>query len=189
MNTMITIVLSCFIFSFVYATTPDTLAAEYYGHLHAENWDKLGDYYSDKALEEFRDLFGIIVEIPSKGDREEVIELLFGEKTTAEDIIDMSDKDFFNAMMKGIDALIGSVALMNYNAYDVIGGVQETETLMHVVSRCRLNIDVKDNMDFAPMTMEIMEVLSFEKVNSTWKMLLDPKIRALAQQIRSAMDL
>jgi hypothetical protein len=103
----------------------------------------------------------------------------------------MSDEEFFNAVMKGIYALIGSVALMDYDSIDVIGCVEETEDMVHVVSRCQLNIgiDEEDAMEFVPVTMEIMEVLSFEKVRGTWKMLLDPKIRALAQQIQRAMDM
>jgi len=191
MRMVMGILISCLLVSYAFAKSPEELTGEYYGHLKNENWEKLGNYYSDKALEEFRELFGIIVEIPDKGDQQEIVELLFGEKTTVEEIENMSDEDFFNAVMQGIYVLIGKVALMDYDSVDVIGSVPEGEGLVHVVSRCQFNIEITDGdaMEFAPMTMEIMEVLSFEKVKNKWKMLLDPKIRALAQQIRNAMGL
>jgi hypothetical protein len=191
MRVLVIVLVSCLLTFCLFAESPDELTGEYYGHLKDERWENLGEYYSDEALEEFRGLFGIILEIPDESDQEELIEMLFGEKATAEEIKNMSDEEFFNAVMQAIYALIGKVALMDYDSIKVIGCVEETESLVHVVSRCQFNIGINDGdaMEMAPVSMEIMEVLSFEKTKDEWKMLLDPKIRALAEQIKYSLGM
>ena len=63
---------------------------------------------------------------------------------------------------------------------EVLGSVPEGDSLRHVVTRTHIRM--------GEMTMEAMEIISFKKMGDRWGILMQGRIKGMAQQIKKALE-
>jgi len=88
----------------------------------------------------------------------------------------MSDGRFFSAFLRGAMAQVGQ---LDFTKIEVLGAVPEGPSVQHVVTRTHVSV--------GSMSTQAMEVISFKKAGSTWKIMMQAKMKGMADQIRNAM--
>ena len=171
------VVCSLFAFSSFAEETPEKLADNYFKLLGAQKWTEMGDMFDPKSLAEFREMMSFMSELPEEASAQ-VLGQFFGAGTTSEDMKKMSDKDFFSRFLKGIMGQAAAMGQLNFKKIEVLGSVPEGDDVKHVVTR--------SHMEIGEMSMEAMEVISCRKSDAGWKVLMQGKMKGMAQQLKNA---
>lgn len=161
------------------AATPEEISKAYFEMMKKRQWTEIAKLYDAAALKDFKDMMSFIVESPDETSSE-VLETFFGTGTTKQAVKAMSDLDFFSSFLRGIMDQAAKVGQLDFKKVEVLGSIPEGESLRHVV--------IRTHMAMGEMSMESMEVVSFKKKDDKWGILLQGKIKGMAQQIRSALQ-
>ena len=74
---------------------------------------------------------------------------------------------------------MAQVGQRDFTKIEVLGAVPEGPSVQHVVTRTHVSV--------GSMSTQAMEVISFKKAGSTWKIMMQAKMKGMADQIRNAM--
>jgi hypothetical protein len=175
------LVLLIFMSDSAYAKSVSETAKEFYDLLKKENYSAAAEYYEPAALSEFRELMSFENEIPD-GMRKIYYQTFFTPALTDDSVSNLSDLDFFASFWRGIltsESFTGSETFSGATKYDdveILGVVMEGENLAHVVIRNRTSI--------AKHNVESVEVTTFGKIGSQWKLKLSGKVKIIALTLR-----
>ena len=165
--------------SVAYAQTPESIAKSYFEMLRNKQWTQIAQLYDPGALRDFREMMSFLLEVPDES-ASQVLGALFGPGATKQGVKAMSEAEFFAAFLGGVMARSAQLGQLNFETIEVLGSVGEGDSLRHVVTRTHISL--------ADMSMESMEVVSLKKVENEWKLLLQGKIKGMAQQIKKALE-
>ena len=157
------------------AESPEDICKSYFEMLQNQEWDEISALYDKTTLHDFREMMSFMAELPDAVSGP-LLTQFFGEGTTSGGIKEMSDEKFFSGFLKGVMAQAGSV---NFEQVEVLGSVSEGDDVQHVVTRTAVAM--------GELSMDSMEVISFKRNDNGWKILLQGKIKGLAQQIKAAL--
>lgn len=164
-----------------YAKSASETAKEFYDLLKKENYSAAAGYYEPAALTEFRKLMSFENEIPD-GMRKIYFQTFFAPALTDESVSKLSDLDFFATFWRGIltsKSFTGSETFSGATKYDdveILDVVMEGEDLAHVV--------IRNKMSVAEHDVESVEVTTFGKIGSQWKVKLSGKLKIIALTLR-----
>lgn len=158
-----------------FAKSASETARDYYDSLKHENYAAAASYFDPVALPEFRSLMS-----PEKGITEEQKQFFFQEffepDLTDESIKNLSDTDFLAAFLHGVLTSERFSQMIDYKNAEILGEIKEQEDLAHVVTRQWISL--------GGQKMEMIEVTSFNKVGSEWKVRVTGKLKGVAVMIR-----
>jgi len=158
--------------------SPEAISRSYLEMLKQKQWAKIADLYDPKALSDFREMMSFILEVPDEA-ASKVLPSLFGPGSTKESITSMSDLQFFSSFLQGITAQAVQLGQLDFKKIDVLGSVSEGDSIQHVITRTYASIGDID--------MESMEVISFRKTDDKWRILLQGKMKGMAQHLKNAL--
>lgn len=158
--------------------SPEAISRSYLEMLKQKQWSEIATLYDPKALSDFREMMAFIYEMPDEVSSK-VLPSLFGPGSTKESIKSMSDLQFFSSFLQGIMAQAAQVGQLDFKKIDILGSVSEGDSLRHVVTRTYASIGDID--------MESMEVISFRKSDDKWRIMMQGKMKGMAQHIRKAL--
>ncbi|WP_089728840.1 hypothetical protein [Candidatus Thiosymbion oneisti] len=161
--------------SLSYASTPEELSKSYFDFMKEDQWDKLVELYDPSALRDMREMLSFFSEVPDEM-APQMLAQFFGPGMTKATLKTMSDTDFFSSFFKGVMAQAEQLGQLEFKQVDILGTVPEGENLRHVLARTHAKL--------GDMTMETMEVVSFKKTEGGWKILMQGKIKGMAQQLK-----
>ena len=180
MKRIITIMLSIvFLSSFSYGATPEEISKSYFELLKQKQWTEIAKLYDKTALKDFRDMMSFLLEIPDE-KAPQVLEAFFGTGATKKTVKTMSDADFFSCFLRGTMSQAAQFGQLDFKKVEVLGSVPEGDSLRHVVTRT--NIGIGD------MSVETMEVISFKKTDDKWSILLQGKMKGMAQRLKKVFE-
>ena len=104
----------------------------------------------------------------------------FGPGATKESVKAMSNVDFYSYLLRVVMAKAAQLGQIDFRKVEVLGSVPEGDSLRHVVTRTHVGL--------GEITMEAMEVISFKKMGDKWGILLQGKIKGMAQQFKKALE-
>lgn len=162
----------------VFAETPESITKVYFDLLKNQTWDQIVPLYDRESLHEFREMMSFILELPTEVEAQ-ALPQFFGPETTRESIKAMDDGVFFSSFLKSVMAQAAQLGQFDFKKIEVLGSVPEGTSLSHVVTRTEVSV--------GDISMESMEVISFKKTETGWKILLQGKMKGIAQQIKNAM--
>ncbi len=165
--------------SLAFASTPETISKSYFDLLKGQQWDKISELYDPTALRDFKNMMSFMTELPDEAATQ-VLSQFFGAGTTKESLKTMSDVKFFSSFLKGVMAQVAQVGQLDFKKVEILGSVPEGTGLSHVVTRTTI--------EMGEIRLESMEIISFKKTNAGWKILLQGKIKGMAQQIKKALS-
>ena len=160
------------------AETPESLAMSYFNLLKTRQWDNIGSLYDPGTLQEFRESMSFLGELPDESSSD-VLSNFFGPGTTRESLKAMTDAQFFSGFLQGVLTQTAQLGQFDFKKIDVLGSIAEGDGIRHVVTRTSLEV--------GDISLESMEVISFKKTEAGWKILLQGKIKGIAQQIRKVL--
>jgi hypothetical protein len=158
-----------------YAKSAYETAKEFYDLLKQKNYSAAAGYYDPAALSEFRKLMSFENEIPD-GRRKTYFKTFFIPAITDDSISTLSDHDFFVSFWRGILTSERFSGAIKYNDAEILGVVMEGEDLAHVVVRNRISVAEHD--------VESVEVTTFGKIGSQWKVKMSGKLKVVALTLR-----
>jgi len=161
--------------SLSYADTPEELSQSYFDLVKENQWDKVVELYDPEGLREMREMLSFLSDLPDEV-APQILARFFGSGTTKETFKTMSDKDFFSSFFKGVMTQANQLGGIQFKQVDILGTVPEGENLRHVLTRTHTKL--------GDMTMETMEIVSFKKTNVGWKILMQAKVKGMAQQLK-----
>ena len=161
------------------AATPEELSKTYFNLLSQQQWDEIAKLYDPASLREFRGTMSFLVEVPDE-TASQVLTSLFGEEATKESVNALSDHAFFSSFLQGVMAHGARQGELEFKKVDVLGTIAEGDALHHVVVRTHIGV--------GDMNMEAMEVLSFTKQDDRWGLLMQGKLKGLAQRLKKALQ-
>jgi hypothetical protein len=159
----------------VFADTPEEVCGVYFNLLREGEWGTVAELYDSQALADFKDMMSFILEIPDE-EATEVFSAIFGPGTTKEDLTAMSDSEFFSSFLGGVMAQTAVIGQLDFTDYKVLGSVPEGDDVRHVVTRM--------HVELGEIKVEAMEVISFRKRGDDWKILMQGKMKGVAEQLR-----
>jgi hypothetical protein len=175
------LVLLIFTSGSAYAKSASETAKEFFDLLKKENYRAAAGYYDPVALSEFRKMMSFENEIPD-GMRKIYFQTFFSPALTDDSVSKLSDLDFFASFWRNImtsGSFTGSETFSGATKYDdveILGVVMEGENLAHVV--------IRNKMSVAEHDVESVEVITFDKIGSQWKVKLSGKLKIIALTLR-----
>lgn len=180
MKKIATLIAAFFLFaSLSYAAGPEALSKTYFKMLSQQQWDEIAKLYDPAALKEFREMMSFLVEMPDEM-APKVLGGFFGAGATKESVKAMSDQAFFSFFLRGVMTQASQLGELDFRKVEVLGTVAESDILKHVVVRTDIGV--------GEMNMEAMEVISFRKEGDRWGLLMQGKLKGLAQRIKRALE-
>ena len=164
--------------SLVHSAEPEALSKAYFKMLSQQQWDEIAKLYDPASLREFREMMSFIIEVPDDA-APRVLGGFFGPGATKESVKALSDEAFFSLFLKGVMAQGARQGELDFKQVDVLGTIAESDVLKHVVIRTHIGV--------GDMDLEAMEVISFQKKGDQWGLLMQGKIKGLAQRIKTAL--
>ena len=164
--------------------TPEAIAKRQIEAMRALNWDVVAKYTHPKALEQMQSLFMPVAIAGSAAKdnpaAEEMMRIVFAGKT-ANELATVTPSAFFKIVMSGISGATPDFknAMTNMEV-QVLGHVNETENLAHVVYRL--------SRPLAEGTATKIAVTSVERDGDTWKALLNADLENVARAISSRLQ-
>jgi hypothetical protein len=158
-----------------YAKSASETAKEFYNLLKQNNYSAAAEYYDPAALREFRKLMSFENEIP-EGRRKIYFKTFFVPALTDDSISTLSDHDFFVSFWRGILTSERFSGEIKFDDVKILGVVMEGEDLAHVVIRNRISV--------AEHEVESVEVTTFGKFGSQWKVKMSGKLKVIALTLR-----
>jgi len=162
-----------------YAAEPEELSQAYFKMLSQQQWDEIAKLYDPASLKEFRMMMSFLVEVPDEA-APRVLGGFFGPEATKESVKALSDQAFFSFFLRGVMAQGSKQGELDFKQVDILGTIAESDILKHVVVRTHIGI--------GEMNMEAMEVISFRKKGNHWGLLMQGKLKGLAQRIKMALE-
>jgi len=180
MKRIVTILMPIILLSTLsHAGTPEEISKSYFEMLKQKQWTEVAKLYDATALKDFKDMMSFLLEVPDE-IAPRVLGTFFGPGATKERVKAMSDLDFFSYFLRGVMAQAAQYGQLDFRKVEVLGSVPEGDSIRHVVTRTHIGI--------GEMTMEAMEVISFKKKGDKWGILMQGKIKNMAQQIKKALE-
>ena len=147
------------------------------------NWSGFSEYVHPDALEEFKNSMWDVMEYLAGQDTtpgsDSYLEM-FGLKKVNGTLVEPTAKEFFDNTFKGISQLVPMFTeAMSSTTYDILGNVQEGDTLVHVVTRSTATM--------MGTTITKMEIASLKKSGDSWKMLLSAEFENFGMQFQQMM--
>ena len=158
-----------------YAKSASETAKEFYNLLKQNNYSAAAEYYDPAALREFRKLMSFENEIPDER-RKIYFKTFFVPALTEDSISTLSDHDFFVSFWRGILTSERFSGEIKFDDVKILGVVMEGEDLAHVVIRNRISV--------AEHEVESVEVTTFGKFGSQWKVKMSGKLKVIALTLR-----
>ena len=179
MKKIVTLLTALLLFtSFAFAADPEELSKAYFKMLSQQQWDEIAKLYDPASLKDFRETMSFLVEMPDEA-ASRVLGGFFGPGATKASVKALSDQAFFSFFLRGIMAQASQLGELDFRKVEVLGTVTESDTLKHVVVRTDIGV--------GEMNMEAMEVISFRKNGDQWGLLMQGKLKGLAQRIKKAL--
>jgi len=166
-------------FSSSYADTPEEIAVSYFDLLKQHQWAKAAELYDSLSLAEFKEMMSFLLEIPDE-NASQVLGSILGPGSTKASFKSMSDIAFFSIFLEKVMEQASKVGELQFDKVNVLGSIMEGDSVQHVL--------VRTNVSIGDVTLESMEVISFKKTGGDWKILMQGKIKGMAQQLRKAFE-
>jgi hypothetical protein len=148
---------------------------DFYNLLKQENYSAAATYYSPGALQEFRQLMSFENELTG-AQKQLFFQEYFEPDLNDESVEKLSDTDFLAAFLHGVISSETFSQMINYKNVDILGEIKEQKDLAHVLTRQWISL--------GGHKMEIIEVTSFDKVGSEWKVGMTGKLKGVVLMIR-----
>lgn len=164
----------------LFAQGPEEITEEYFQLLEDQKWEEIASLFDENALSDFRGMLQFLFENDSLPALAQVRSQFFGPSITSAQVNEMTDQIFFSKFLGGIFQQAAQLGSLNFTKLEILGSVKEGKDTVHVVTR---NV-----VGFGEMEMENMEIVSFKKVETQWKILLSGKIKGFAQQLSKMLN-
>jgi hypothetical protein len=155
------------------------MTLSYFEMLRQRQWTEIAQLYDAEALRDFREMMSFLSEIPDE-EAVQVLGFFFGPGATKEQVKSMSDVAFFSAILRGALAQAEQLGQLDFRKTEILGSVPEGDSLRHVVTR--------NHIVMGDVTMESMEVISFKRTENGWCILMQEKMKGMAQQIKRTLE-
>lgn len=178
MKTLITNLLFALAFTAAsLAQTASETAKAYFEVFKTGEYQKAAEFFSPQALKDFREMLDFTDLLPEEKTAD-FYSNIFEEDASVESVSKMTDAEFFGTFLSFVMKQAAAVGGINFDKVEILGEVPEGENTIHVLTRSRVTL--------GEMSLESMEVVSFEKIDGKWKALLSGKMKGMAAQIRKA---
>jgi hypothetical protein len=161
-----------------FAKTPSETATDYFNVLKQKDYNRAATFFDPAALREFRQMMSFVNEIPDEG-QQEFFTTFFGPEANKESIGKLSDANFFASFLGATIGLAETAGGVNFGKMEILGEVMEGKDVAHVVTRNKVSV--------GEVELEAMEVVSFKRIGSKWKVLMSGKIKGVASQLKAAL--
>lgn len=164
--------------------TPEAVAQAYVEASRNSDWPKAFGYLHPEALAKFKRAFEPLF-ATEKG--QQGAEIMFGIKTRAE-FDQLSGGQLMEKLMGTIGkSMPGFEQLLGKMELKVIGSVQETPDIVHLVCRAKVPMDGMQIKNAPNITKDVnfskMEVVSLQRYETTWRVLLSAELEGMAQML------
>jgi len=160
-----------------FAKSPSEIAKEYLELVQKREYTKTARIYDPSALKSFRKTMDFAQELP-EDVQDQVYKSLFGGTATPELIQSMTDEEFFGTLFLYVMKQAEVAGNFRMTEAKIIGEVEESDSLAHVVARTTVNI--------GEMDVESMEIMSFTKASGEWKALVSSEINGIPEQLKKS---
>lgn len=157
------------------AKSASETARDFYDSLKHENYSAAARYFDPAALREFRLLMNFGNEITDE-QKQVFYQEIFQPDLTDESIKSLSDADFLAAFLHGVLTSESFSHVLDYKNLEIIGELEERRNLVHVLTRQRISLVGHE--------MELVEVVSFNRIGDEWKIRMTGKLKGVAVMIR-----
>lgn len=177
---IVRLVISFFLCSSAQATekSASDTARDFYNLLGHENYTAAATYYSRGSLREFRQLMSFHNEL-ADAQKQLFFREFFEPDLNDESAEQLSDTDFLAAFLHGVLTSETFSQMINYKNVDILGELKEQNDLAYVLTRQWISL--------GGHRMEMVEVTSFEKAGSEWKVRITGKLNGVAIMIRQQL--
>jgi hypothetical protein len=151
--------------------TPESVAKAYFAAMQASDWAKCASLMHPEALASMKSAFTEVVNADKSGDAAKTIFKL----KSATEFSQLSDAAVFERLMDFVSSSspdMKTVLASSTNA--ILGKVEESPDLAHVVYRSRSKIGSED--------INEVDLISLKKQGSTWRALLTSDMEAMLNQ-------
>ncbi len=165
--------------------TPEAVAKAYMEASRAADWVRCASLMHPDALKQLRGLFEPLVAATKTEKDKKEMESILGVKDKA-DFDKLTDADIF-AKLFGVLTLISPELrkILNSSSFDIVGQLQESPDLVHIVYRMHLKIEAPGIK--VPISMTKLEVMSLRRFENTWRADLKGDIQGMIQAMAAGM--
>jgi hypothetical protein len=165
--------------------TPEAVAKAYMEATRAGDTAKCASLMHPEALKQIRGLFGpIISEVKTEKDRQD-IESILGVKDRTE-FDKLSDEElwarFYSLLYKVSPEMKKA---LNAFSFEIVGQVQQSPDLVHVVYRMHMKIEAPQLKD--PISFTKLDVMSLRRSESSWRVELKGDLQGIIQAMAAGM--
>ena len=165
--------------------TPESIAKAYMEASRQADWIKAASYMHPDALKQLRDLFAPLV-AAAKSEKDKLeMEAVLGVKDKAE-FDKLSDAEVFGKVL----GLMASVTpelknVLNSSTFDVIGNIQESADLTHILYRMTIKLDLPGLKE--PLSMTKLEAISMRRFETSWRAELSGDLQGVAKAMAAGL--
>lgn len=165
--------------------TPESIAKAYMEASRQADWIKAASHMHPDALKQLRELFlPIIASAKSEKDKQELGAVL-GVKDKAE-FDKLSDAEVFGRVLGLMSSVTPELKnVLNSSTFDIIGNVQESTDLLHILYRMTIRLDLPGLKE--PMSMTKLEVMSMRRFENSWRVELSGDLRGIAEAMAAGL--
>ncbi|WP_460103597.1 hypothetical protein [Sessilibacter sp. MAH4] len=161
-----------------FAMTPEQRVRAYFQAYSSQDFTALASHLLPDDLAYFRELMAFTEHL-SPEIRSEFYQTLYGPGITAENISKLSNSEYFASFMNAVFSLDPSLQeALDISAPQLIGEIQETSDLTHVL--------VRHQIEFDGIKYEEMEVVSLRRVGDDWLILLNGEFENIPASIKES---
>lgn len=169
------------IFSVSNSETTIDLTWKSHSFMKNNDWIGLSNIYDESSLKEFREGFNFLFTMKDKNLQEKIITNFFGSSNNSKTVQKMNDKTFFSSIYGNLIKSAAAFGQVNFDSLQVIGAINENDSLEHVLIRKFVTIRKAD--------IKEMEIVTFFKLNGKWKMQLSDRIKSIPSQMRVSLGM
>lgn len=161
-----------------FAMSPEQRVRAYFQAYSSQDFTALASHMYPDDLARFRKLMSFTEQLPPE-IRSEFYQTLYGPGVTDADISKLSDNGYFASFMNAVFSLDPSLQeALDISAPQLIGEIQETNDLTHVL--------VRHHIEFDGIKYEEMEVVSLRRIGDDWLILLNGEFENIPASIKES---
>lgn len=135
--------------------------------------------FDPQELGEIRSLLSFFYE-STEDSQEQLLKTFFGATATPDSVADLSDAEFFAAILQLTMEQAKKSAGLNFGDIRTLGYVAEPPDLAHVIARF--------DVTFGAEPISMLDLVSMRRIGDEWKLLMQADVKALARELQARFD-
>ena len=164
--------------------TPEAVAKAYLEAARAADWVGSAKLLHPDALKQVRGMLGVVVSAATTEKDKSEMQSMLGVRDKAE-FDKLSDVDAFARLFRMLTIMSPDLRkILTSSSFEIIGPLQESPDLVHIVYRAHMKIDVPASK---PIAMTKLEVMSMRRFQNSWRADLSGDLQGMIQGMAAAV--